>query len=488
MCCLFWLSLAGLSYSETRYVVQDNLNAAPPYTNWATAAATIQDAVDTAVESDTILVTNGVYDTGGRAANWALTNRLIIDKPLVVRSVRGPEVTIIKGNADPQYTNGESAVRCVYLGTNATLIGFTLNDGHTQAYAWPRNLADCLGGGIYCEPSAVLSNCILAGNSASFGGGASGGTLYNCTLNGNSATFGGGGIYLGTLYRCALAGNSAGSGGGAYNSTLYNCALQGNWAYGYFDSGGGGAYFGTLYNCVLTDNLAYNCGGGAFGSTLYNCSLIGNLSDSGGGVFYGKLYNCIVYYNTAPSAPNFSSGTLNSCCTTPKPDGVGNTTNAPLFVNFARGNFRLQSNSPCINTGINQDWMTNSTDLDGNPRIRRSRVDMGAYESDYWGQFSDVDADSFSDWIEVYRTGTDPTNAASYLGMGTPVESDGAGTGIVVRWQSVTGKLYRLVRSTNLIDGFTSLSNHLDATPPMNVYTDKTATGQGPWFYRVGLE
>jgi hypothetical protein len=200
------------------------------------------------------------------------------------------------------------------------------------------------------------------------------------------------------------------------------------------------------------------------------------------------LYNCIVYYNTAYSEPNFYSCILNYCCTTPDPGGEGNITNDPLFVNYAGGNLRLQSNSPCINRGINQDWMAGSTDLDGNPRIRRSRVDMGAYESDYWGQFSDVDADGLCDWIEVYQTGTDPTNAASYLGMVTPLESDGAGTGIVVRWQSATDKTYRLVRSTNLMEVFLSLSNHLDATSPMNVYTDRTAIGAGPWFYRVGLE
>ena len=202
----------------------------------------------------------------------------------------------------------------------------------------------------------------------------------------------------------------------------------------------------------------------------------------------GTLNNCIVYYNTAPNGPNFYHGTLNYCCTTPDPDGTGNITNEPLFVDYAGGNLRLQSNSPCVNTGINQDWMDGSTDMDGNPRISRSRVDMGAYESDYWGQFSDVDADGFSDWIEVYRTGTDPTNAASYLGMGTPLDSDGAGTGIVVRWQSTTDKTYLLERTTNLMESFTSLSNHLNATPPMNVYTDMTVTGWGPWFYRVGLE
>ena len=51
-----------------------------------------------------------------------------------------------------------------------------------------------------------------------------------------------------------------------------------------------------------------------------------------------------------------------------------------MFVNVAAGDLHLLPTSPCVNAGLNQGWMTDSTDLDGNPRISGGVVDMGAFE------------------------------------------------------------------------------------------------------------
>jgi len=321
-------TVAGTSYvSQTRYVWTNSPSPAAPYLSWSNAAHTIQDAIDAAADTDLILVTNGVYDTGSRVVHGAMTNRVAINKAVRVVSINGPSVTTISGSGPI----GDSAIRCVYVGTNAMLSGFTLTNGATRA------LGDLIteqnGAGAWCEGSGVISNCTISGNAA-----------YNLA----------GGVYSGIVSRCVVSGNSA--------------------------YGGGGAGFGVMNNCLLFANIAYgNNGGAVWGSTLNNCTLSGNSAALlAGGAYASILNNSIVYFNAAPSEPNYSDGAFSYSCTTPDPGGTGNITNHPLFV--ATNDFHLQAVSPCIDAGNNTE-VVGTNDLDGNVRILYGTVDMGAYET-----------------------------------------------------------------------------------------------------------
>src|SRR5262245_13776827 len=111
--------------AATAYVSQTSPNPTSPYSSWATAAHTIQDALDAVQPGDTVLVTNGIYASGGRAVDGLMTNRVVVGKPLVVISVNGPQSTIIEGRQVPTNVT-VGAIRCVYLTNGAVLSGFTL--------------------------------------------------------------------------------------------------------------------------------------------------------------------------------------------------------------------------------------------------------------------------------------------------------------------------------------------------------------------------
>jgi hypothetical protein len=509
------LVLATFNVSAaTLYVSLDSPSPMPPYTNWAAATHVIQDAVDAAQAGDTVLVTNGVYANGGRTAYGLMTNRVVVDKPLTLTSVNGPEVTVIQGYQVLETTNGDGAIRCLYLTNGAVLSGFTLTNGATRSSG--DDFREQSGGGFWCESSeALVTNCILAGNSAAYegggaaagtlnhctltanvahtGGGASGGILNHCTLTGNSAQEGGG-VYGGTLLKCLLVGNSAYAGGAASEGTMDKCLVKDNSAHD-----GGGASWCDLNDCTLTGNSATS-GGGVVWSGLNNCTLTGNsATEAGGGALGGSLNNCIVYSNTADVGSNYFEGTLQYSCTTPMPtNGVGNITNAPAFLNATAGDFHLQSNSPCVNAGRNA-YARDPTDLDGNPRIVNGTVDIGAYEyqgigsvisyawlqqyglpTDGSADYVDSDADGMNNWQE-YLADTSPVDAKDCLRITSLTRS---GTYNTLWWASKSTRLYEVQRRAAL-DASSAWDTIITNSAPgwNNVGFDN----MGPqYFYRVG--
>jgi len=178
--------------------------------------------------------------------------------------------------------------------------------------------------------------------------------------------------YGGAVRYCIIAANSAHYGGGVKASPcdIINCLIYGNVA-NYYGGGCEVMQEGTIQSCTIVANSADLMGGGV------RCS-----GDA-------CITNCIIYSNKSQTGgPNhFESGTgvyYSFCCTFPAVtgsyNGVGNITNDPEFVNLAGGDYHLLDSSPCIDAGTNMPWMTGALDIDGNPRMHDGTVDMGCYE------------------------------------------------------------------------------------------------------------
>ena len=294
-------------HNTTYYVNKSNTTPLYPYDSWSKAATNIQDAVAAAgpyIKHSLVLVTNGVYDSGETVTpGYSCSNRVVITKDIVVKSVNGPENTIILGKGPL----GNSAIRGVYMSAGI-LEGFTVSNGHTRISG--NRDYDQIGGGINMYGgNGVVTNCIISGNSANNGGGGTfygivnnstisgnsnngtrGCTVNNCTISRNSATSGGG-TYESTVNNCTISGNSANWGGGTYYSTINNCTITGNTA----DNNGGGSWGGTLNNCTISKNS----GCGADSCTINNCTIIGNSAFRGGGIKGSTANNCIISGNSA---------------------------------------------------------------------------------------------------------------------------------------------------------------------------------------------
>ena len=93
----------------------------------------------------------------------------------------------------------------------------------------------------------------------------------------------------------------------------------------------------------------------------------------------------------------------------------------------------------------------------------------------------DPDGDG-RDNLGEFLAGTNPLDTSSVFSIEIAAEAVG---GPRLTWFSIAGRVYTLRRSTDLLVGFQDLAVNVQATPPLNSYQDATASGSGPYFYRV---
>ncbi|MDP2898637.1 MAG: choice-of-anchor Q domain-containing protein [bacterium] len=188
----------------------------------------------------------------------------------------------------------------------------------------------------------------------------------------------------------------------------------------------------------------------------------------------GAIQNCIIWGNTAPSSPQLfeSSTPTYSCIENWTGGGEGNISpkSGPAFVDpdgpdndphtFADNDYRLSAGSPCIDAGMNEDWMWMATDLDGNPRVFYGglslTVDMGAYEYGSW----------------LFRISQ------------VLVQTTG---GLQLMWTSRPGDEYVVWSCTDLSSGVWAQEATVPSAGASTSWTDPSPSGSRK-FYRVGLE
>jgi len=323
LACAF--NLEARLYAKDIYVPQDY--------------ATIQSAIDAndTVDGDRVLVAPGEYVIDG-----PITYR---GKNIILKSVKGPENTIINGNNQIRIFTFNSRET-----KDAILEGFTITKG--DAYK---------GGAICCEESSpTIRYNIITGNEAYFGGGIAcveaDPLIISNVISNNIGGGMGGGVYcedsqaliLDNIIKENLVWDT--DGGGIYCEYNSSVIVRGNYIINNFvyEDGGGISLRGShaiIENNIIARNLTYEDGGGISGwySRAYiigNTIVNNSTHHNGGGIDSFEnheiiLLNNIIYANTPTDLSGIQLSQVHYCNISQ--EGFAGTNNNiyadPLFVN-----------------------------------------------------------------------------------------------------------------------------------------------------------
>jgi hypothetical protein len=394
----------------------------------------VQDAVNAAIQGDTIIVHNGIYEESLHISEKEITLGSMF---LLDNDTSHIDNTIIRGN-------GFRLLKIENItDTSLTISGLTFEEGNDYnaggiyiRYSAPRfnncliqnNISNNKGGGVWNYYSqTIFTECEIINNYASGGGGISNEYsdvgFYNCIISGNCA-FSGGGIhnyYSSPIIKNSIISNNTstgGNGGGIDNLYDSQAIIINNFIFDNNAIRGGGLYFKGGANAIVINNLINNNCATTYGGgircrwaspQIINNTIVNNSADIyGGGIdFYDRsdpnLFNNIIWDNSAPEGdqisisssaadPNFYHCNIQNgingfyftgTATQEDYEGIleNNISQNPNFI--ANDDFHLLHDSPCIDTGtelLQEGIELPDFDLDGNPRIFGNTIDIGAYE------------------------------------------------------------------------------------------------------------
>ncbi len=323
------------------------------------------------------------------------------------------DVIVTGGNANGESRNSRGGgIQTRHGGTynNVTVIG-------NEAYR---------GAGIYAYGGGVFNYCFITENLAkhystnqsAIGGGIymhlGNGVINNCYFYNNVSDGSGGGIgsTSGSIVQCRFVNNVCNSKGGA--------------VYTYQDIVDGVPTSGGVYqSCLMANNTAWVDGGGIFADasgTWLNCTVVRNKSnDSGGGIYAitgANFTNLVVWGNNCITSPTneirFSGGGVYTNCAVGgltdlntgvdmlalnlvnteadgpgfiAPSGIAGRGETPGELDANRdADWQIGLNSILRNGGLADLSGLNLGDYDlaNNPRIVKDRIDIGAYEIQYY--------------------------------------------------------------------------------------------------------
>ena len=344
---------------------------------------TIQAAVDAASEGENtvIRVLPGVYRSAGRAVSDDDVKTSVVlpnGKNIRLVAVCGPSVTAIEGLADGTDTSagwngcGTAAVRCVWVGTNCVVQGFTLRNGHA-ATSSAGSGALSYGGGVYAADStAQIVDCVVSNCFAGRAGAGIGGTWQRCRIS-----------------RC----------GAEYMTSALRDAA--------------------VYNCHVDDNVGQG--------TIFNfTALVGvtvgadNLTVAGGGYAELSGVGASVVYSLLMGR-GCENGTLRYCV---YPDGytmpAGHVWTADCLA-VAPSQLVVEDGVPLAGTNPAVDFLSPSSDypwgfcgfydVDRNPRVMNGKMDAGAIEANLHDLIGDTlgrrcAVTNASMWVKLPGDGT----------------------------------------------------------------------------------